>query len=41
MQDNGSIGWELMQTLAEELRAAEQALAGLRSSSPEARGSAG
>jgi hypothetical protein len=41
VQENGAIGWKLMQTLAKELRAAEQALAGLRSSSPEARGSAG
>jgi len=41
VQENGAIGWKLVQTLAKELRAAEQALAGLRSSSPEARGSAG
>ena len=33
VQDNGAIGWKLMQTLAEELRAAEQALATVRSSS--------
>jgi pyruvate,water dikinase len=30
VQENGAIGWKLMQTLARELRAAEQALAGLR-----------
>jgi hypothetical protein len=41
VQENGAIGWKLVQTLAKELRAAEQALVGLRSSSPEARGSAG
>ncbi|HET9739451.1 MAG TPA: hypothetical protein VFP78_15140 [Solirubrobacteraceae bacterium] len=41
MQENGAIGWKLMKTLAKELRAAEQVLAGLRSSSPEVRGSAG
>ena len=34
VQENGAIGWKLMQTLANELRAAEQALASLRSSSP-------
>ena len=33
VQANGAIGWKLMQTLAKELRAAEQALASLRSSS--------
>ena len=33
VQENGAIGWKLMQTLAKELRAAEQALASLRSSS--------
>ena len=32
VQENGAIGWKLMQTLAKELRAAEQALASLRSS---------
>jgi hypothetical protein len=31
VQENGAIGWKLMQTLAKELRAAEQALATLRS----------
>jgi pyruvate,water dikinase len=31
VQENGAIGWTLMQTLAKELRAAEQALASLRS----------
>ena len=33
VQANGEIGWKLMQTLARELRAAEQALASLRSAS--------
>jgi CRP/FNR family cyclic AMP-dependent transcriptional regulator len=33
VQDNGAIGWKLMQTLAKELRGAEQALASLRNSS--------
>lgn len=32
VQENGAIGWKLMQTLARELRAAEQALASLHSS---------
>jgi pyruvate,water dikinase len=32
VEENGIIGWKLMQTLARELRAAEQALATLRSS---------
>jgi pyruvate,water dikinase len=32
VQDNGAIGWKLMQTLARELRAAELALASRRSS---------
>jgi len=32
VQENGAIGWTLMQTLAKELRAAEQALASLRNS---------
>ena len=31
VQENGAIGWTIMQTLARELRAAEQALASLRS----------
>ena len=30
VQANGAIGWKLMQTLARELRAAEQALASVR-----------
>ena len=30
IQENGAIGWKLLQTLARELRAAEQALAGMR-----------
>jgi len=34
VQENGAIGWKLLQTLAKELRAAEQALASLRSSPP-------
>jgi phosphoenolpyruvate synthase/pyruvate phosphate dikinase len=33
VHENGAIGWKLMQTLARELRAAEQALANLRSAS--------
>ena len=33
VQANGAIGWTLMQTLAKEMRAAEQALASLRSAS--------
>jgi hypothetical protein len=31
VEGNGAIGWKLLQTIARELRAAEQALAGLRS----------
>ena len=31
VQANGAIGWTIMQTLARELRAAEQALASVRS----------
>ena len=31
VQENGAIGWTIMQTLARELRAAEQALASVRS----------
>ena len=31
VEENGVIGWRLLQTLAKELRAAEQALASLRS----------
>ena len=34
VEENGVIGWTLLQTLARELRAAEQALATLRSPSP-------
>jgi pyruvate,water dikinase len=34
VQENGAIGWKLMQTLAKELRAAEQALASFRGSPP-------
>ena len=34
VQANGAIGWTIMQTLARELRAAEQALATVRSSAP-------
>jgi pyruvate,water dikinase len=34
VQENGAMAWKLMQTLAKELRAAEQALAALRSSLP-------
>jgi CRP/FNR family transcriptional regulator, cyclic AMP receptor protein len=30
VQQNGALGWKLMQTLARELRSAEQALASLR-----------
>ena len=30
VQENGAIGWKVMQTLARELRAAEQALANVR-----------
>jgi hypothetical protein len=33
-QENGELGWKITQTLAKELRAAEQALAARRSSSP-------
>jgi CRP/FNR family cyclic AMP-dependent transcriptional regulator len=36
VHENGAIGWKLMQTLARELRAAEQALANVRSGSPAA-----
>jgi hypothetical protein len=32
--DGRALGWKIMQTLANELRAAEQALAARRSSSP-------
>jgi CRP/FNR family cyclic AMP-dependent transcriptional regulator len=34
VQENGAIGWKLMQSLARELRAAEQALASVRSAAP-------
>lgn len=33
VEENGVIGWKLLQTLAKELRAAEQALASLRATS--------
>jgi CRP-like cAMP-binding protein len=33
VEENGQIGWALMQNLARELREAEQALAALRSQS--------
>jgi pyruvate,water dikinase len=36
VQENGAIGWKLMQTLARELRAAEQALASARAAAPAA-----
>jgi len=34
VQENGAFGLKIMQTLAKELRAAEQAVAARRSSSP-------